>query len=159
MTVFRVWIHAAANTYSTSGSMIKCPIVFRSPHSAAAGVDALEIFLSGTAWFPAWRFFLERWGCKRSAAMREPNPVVFLALTKLFLLILILQSVRPRVEREGKDVASVSHTRPVDFVMKAVERLVKEGYFDWGDQCEVHQGFCCWIDHQICQEDEPPCFC
>ncbi|KAG1322422.1 hypothetical protein G6F62_010253 [Rhizopus arrhizus] len=97
-----VWIHAAANTYSTSGSMVKCPIVFRSPHSAAAGVGALEIFLP--------------------AAMREPNPVVFLALTKLFLLNLILRSVRPRVEREGKDVASVSHARPVDFVMKVVER-------------------------------------
>ncbi|KAG1140229.1 hypothetical protein G6F37_006323 [Rhizopus arrhizus] len=61
------------------------------------------------------------WVLSRSAAMREPNPVVFLA--KLFLLILILRSVWPRVEREGKDVAIVSHTRPVDFVMKVVERL------------------------------------
>ncbi|KAG1052543.1 hypothetical protein G6F46_005495 [Rhizopus delemar] len=53
MTVRKVWTHAAANTYSTSGSMVKCLIVFRSPHSAAAGVGALEDFLPRTAWFPA----------------------------------------------------------------------------------------------------------
>jgi pyruvate dehydrogenase E1 component beta subunit len=127
-----------------SGGIVKCPIVFRGPNGAAAGVGA-QHSQDFSAWYgsvPGLKV-LSPWNAEDAkgllkAAIRDPNPVVFLeneleygvsypvsaeALSSDF----VLPIGKAKIEREGKDVTIVSHSRPVGFAMKAAELLAKDG--------------------------------
>ncbi|KAG1147014.1 hypothetical protein G6F37_003723 [Rhizopus arrhizus] len=137
-------VNSAAKTYYMSGGVVKCPIVFRGPNGAAAGVGA-QHSQDFSAWYgsvPGLKV-LSPWNAEDAkgllkAAIRDPNPVVFLeneleygvsypvsaeALSSDF----VLPIGKAKIEREGKDVTIVSHSRPVGFAMKAAELLAKDG--------------------------------
>lgn len=127
-----------------SGGTVKVPIVFRGPNGAAAGVAA-QHSQCYAAWYgsvPGLKV-VSPWNSEDAkgllkAAIRDPNPVVVLeneleygvshpmsqeALSSDF----ILPIGKAKVEREGKDITIVSHSRSVGLSMKAAEELAKSG--------------------------------
>jgi pyruvate dehydrogenase E1 component beta subunit len=127
-----------------SGGIVKCPIVFRGPNGAAAGVGA-QHSQDFSAWYgsvPGLKV-VSPWNSEDAkgllkAAIRDPNPVVVLeneleygtsypmsaeALSEDF----VLPIGKAKIEREGKDITLVSHSRSVGFCMKAAELLAKDG--------------------------------
>ena len=127
-----------------SGGTVTVPMVFRGPNGAAAGVAAQhsQCYASWYGAVPGLKV-ISPWNSEDAkgllkAAIRDPNPVVFLeneleygvsypmsseALSSDF----ILPIGKAKVEREGKDITIVSHSRSVGFSMKAAEELAKSG--------------------------------
>ncbi|RCH81331.1 pyruvate dehydrogenase E1, beta subunit [Rhizopus azygosporus] len=137
-------VNSAAKTLYMSGGIVKCPIVFRGPNGAAAGVGA-QHSQDFSAWYgsvPGLKV-VSPWNSEDAkgllkAAIRDPNPVVVLeneleygisypmsteALSEDF----VLPIGKAKIEREGKDITLVSHSRSVGFCMKAAELLAKDG--------------------------------
>lgn len=137
-------VNSAAKTHYMSGGTVKVPIVFRGPNGAAAGVAA-QHSQCYAAWYgsvPGLKV-VSPWNSEDAkgllkAAIRDPNPVVVLeneleygvshpmsqeALSSDF----ILPIGKAKVEREGKDITIVSHSRSVGLSMKAAEELAKSG--------------------------------
>ncbi|ORX89833.1 Thiamin diphosphate-binding protein [Basidiobolus meristosporus CBS 931.73] len=137
-------VNSAAKTHYMSGGQVQCPIVFRGPNGAAAGVAA-QHSQCYAAWYgsvPGLKV-ISPWNsedCRGllKAAIRDPNPVVFLeneimygssfdiseeALDKDF----VIEIGKAKVEREGTDVTLVAHSKPVGDALAAAELLAKEG--------------------------------
>lgn len=127
-----------------SGGIVKCPIVFRGPNGAAAGVAA-QHSQDYAGWYgsvPGLKV-VSPWNSEDAkgllkAAIRDPNPVVFLENEIMygasFPLSKEAQSddfVIPigkcKIEREGKDVTIVGHSRSVGQALEAAKELEKEG--------------------------------
>ncbi|EDK46262.1 pyruvate dehydrogenase E1, beta subunit [Lodderomyces elongisporus] len=143
-------INSAAKTYYMSGGTQPCNITFRGPNGAAAGVGA-QHSQDYAAWYgsiPGLKvlspYSAEDYKGLLKAAIRDPNPVVFLeneiaygesfpvseeALSSDF----ILPIGKAKVEREGTDLTIVGHSRAVKFGMEAAEKLEK----DYGVSAEV----------------------
>lgn len=137
-------VNSAAKTLYMSAGQINCPIVFRGPNGAAAGVGAQH-----SQCFAAWYGSVP--GLKvlapydsedarglLKAAIRDDDPVVFLENEILYgeafpvdEKVLDKDFVSPigkaKVMREGTDVTLVSFSRPVGFCLAAAEELAKEG--------------------------------
>lgn len=136
-------VNSAGKTYYMSGGNVPCPVVFRGPNGAAAGVAA-QHSQDYAAWYgqiPGLKV-LSPWSAEDcrgllKAAIRDPNPVVFLenemmygvsfplsqeALSEDFLLPI----GKAKVEREGKDVTIVAHSKMVTHSLEAAEILEKE---------------------------------
>jgi pyruvate dehydrogenase E1 component beta subunit len=137
-------VNTAAKTLYMSSGTISCPIVFRGPNGAAAGVGAQH-----SQCFAAWYMSIP--GLKvvapydsedarglLKAAIRDPDPVVFLENELLYgesfpvsKEALSVDYVAPigkaLVMRPGKDVTLVSFSKMVGFCVKAAEELAKEG--------------------------------
>ena len=127
-----------------SGGTVKVPIVFRGPNGAAAGVAAQhsQCFAAWYGSVPGLKV-VSPWNSEDAkgllkAAIRDPNPVVVLeneleygvshpmsaeALSNDF----VLPIGKAKIEREGKDITIVSHSRSVGFSLKAAEELAKSG--------------------------------
>ncbi|ORX89138.1 Thiamin diphosphate-binding protein [Basidiobolus meristosporus CBS 931.73] len=137
-------VNSAAKTHYMSGGQVNCPIVFRGPNGAAAGVGA-QHSQCYAAWYgsiPGLKV-LSPWNSEDArgllkAAIRDPNPVVFLeneimygssfdiseeALDKDF----VIEIGKAKIEREGTDVTLVAHSKPVGDALAAAELLAKEG--------------------------------
>lgn len=143
-------INSAAKTYYMSGGKQPCNITFRGPNGAAAGVAA-QHSQCYAAWYgsiPGLKvvspYSAEDYKGLIKAAIRDPNPVVFLeneiaygesfeiseeALSPDF----VLPFGKAKIEREGTDVTLVSHSRSVKFCMEAAEVLEKQ----YGVKAEV----------------------
>ncbi|ABN68196.1 pyruvate dehydrogenase E1 component, beta subunit (PDH) [Scheffersomyces stipitis CBS 6054] len=143
-------VNSAAKTYYMSGGKQPCNITFRGPNGAAAGVGA-QHSQCYAAWYgsiPGLKvvspYSAEDYKGLIKAAIRDPNPVVFLeneiaygetfdiseeALSTDF----VLPIGKANVEREGTDLTFVSHSRSVKFCMEAAETLEKE----YGVKAEV----------------------
>ncbi|KAG0169342.1 pyruvate dehydrogenase E1, beta subunit [Apophysomyces sp. BC1034] len=137
-------VNSAAKTHYMSGGIVTCPIVFRGPNGAAAGVGAQhsQCFAAWYGSVPGLKV-VSPWNSEDAkgllkAAIRDPNPVVVLeneleygvsypmsqeALSSDF----VLPIGKAKIEREGKDITIVSHSRSVGFSMKAAEELAKSG--------------------------------
>ena len=137
-------INSAAKSYYMSAGEIKCPIVFRGPNGAAAGVAAQH-----SQCFAAWYSSVP--GLKvlapydsedarglMKAAIRDPDPVVVLENEILygesFEVGAEVEDVdftvpigKAKVMREGTDVTLVSFGKMVGFCLQAAEALEKEG--------------------------------
>ncbi|EJD53579.1 Thiamin diphosphate-binding protein [Auricularia subglabra TFB-10046 SS5] len=136
-------VNSAGKTYYMSGGNVPCPVVFRGPNGAASGVAA-QHSQDYAAWYgqiPGLKV-LSPWSAEDcrgllKAAIRDPNPVVFLenemmygvsfplsqeALSEDFLLPI----GKAKVEREGKDVTIVAHSKMVTHSLEAAEILEKE---------------------------------
>ena len=69
------------------------------------------------------------------AAIRDPNPVVFLEHEMMYGLEFDVPEVedhvlpigKAKVRREGKDVTITAHSRMVGFALQAAEKLAEEG--------------------------------
>ncbi|KAI0732937.1 pyruvate dehydrogenase e1 component beta subunit [Fomitopsis betulina] len=137
-------VNSAAKTLYMSGGFLTCPIVFRGPNGAASGVGA-QHSQDYAAWYgsiPGLKV-VSPWSaedCKGllKAAIRDPNPVVFLENEMLYGVSFpmsqeamsddfVLPIGKAKVEREGSDVTIVAHSLMVTRSMEAAEELAKEG--------------------------------
>ncbi|PCH41079.1 thiamine diphosphate-binding protein [Wolfiporia cocos MD-104 SS10] len=137
-------INSAAKTHYMSGGGVKCPIVFRGPNGAAAGVAA-QHSQDYAAWYgsiPGLKV-VSPWSaedCKGllKAAIRDPNPVVFLENEMMYGVSFPMSSEamsdnfllpigKAKIEREGSDVTIVAHSLMVTRSIDAADALAKEG--------------------------------
>jgi pyruvate dehydrogenase E1 component beta subunit len=134
-------INSAAKTLYMSGGQVHCPIVFRGPNGAAARVAAQhsQDYSSWYAHVPGLKVIAPYDAADAKgllkAAIRDPNPVVFLEHEMLYGLEFDIPDVeewlvpigKARVRREGGDVTLCTHSRMVGFALQAAEALAKEG--------------------------------
>ncbi len=134
-------INSAAKTLYMSGGQMGCPIVFRGPNGAASRVGA-QHSQDYSAWYgqiPGLKVIAPYDAADAKgllkAAIRDPNPVVFLEHELLYgqsfpvpdLDDFVLTIGKAAVKREGTDVTLVAHSRMVGFALQAAERLAAEG--------------------------------
>jgi pyruvate dehydrogenase E1 component beta subunit len=134
-------INSAAKTLYMSGGQLGCPIVFRGPNGAAARVAAQhsQEFASWYAHVPGLKV-VAPWSAADAkgllrAAIRDPNPVIFLENEILYGQTFecptaddfVLPIGRAKVEREGTDVTLVSFSLTVGLCMQAAEALAAQG--------------------------------
>ena len=134
-------INSAAKTLYMSGGQMGCPIVFRGPNGAAARVAAQhsQNYASWYAHVPGLRvvapyFAADAKGLLK-AAIRDPNPVIFLENEIVYgrsfdvpkVDDLVLPIGKARVVREGTDVTLVSYSITVGLIIQAADALAKEG--------------------------------
>jgi len=143
-------INSGAKTYYMSGGNVPCPIVFRGPNGAAAGVGA-QHSQDYSAWYgqiPGLKV-VSPWNAEDArgllkSAIRDPNPVVVLeneimyghsfevspeVLSDDFLIPI----GKAKIERPGKDITIVSHSIGLQHALSAAETLKK----DEGVEAEV----------------------
>ena len=134
-------INSAAKTRYMSGGQIECPIVFRGPNGAAARVAA-QHSQDYSAWYASvpGLVVLAPWSAADAkgllrAAIRDPNPVIFLENEILYGQTFecptaedfVLPIGKAKIEREGKDVTIVAYSIEVGLAMQAAEKLAAEG--------------------------------
>jgi pyruvate dehydrogenase E1 component beta subunit len=134
-------VNSAAKTLYMSGGQMGCPIVFRGPNGPAARVAAQhsQDYASWYAHVPGLRvispyFAADAKGLLK-AAVRDPNPVIFLENEIVYgrsfpvpkLDDFVLPIGKARVIREGADVTLVAHSISVGLIMEAADALSKEG--------------------------------
>lgn len=136
-------VNSAGKTHYMSGGLITCPIVFRGPNGAAAGVAA-QHSQDYTSWYgqiPGLKvispYSAEDARGLLKAAIRDPNPVVFLeneimygqsfkVSSEVMSEDFLLPIGKAKIEREGTDLTIVSHTIGVNHALEAAETLAKE---------------------------------
>jgi pyruvate dehydrogenase E1 component beta subunit len=134
-------INSAAKTLYMSGGQIRAPIVFRGPNGAASRVGA-QHSQDYSAWYaqvPGLKVIAPYDAADAKgllkAAIRDPNPVVFLEHEMMYGLEFDVPEVedyvlpigKAKVRREGKDVTITAHSRMVGFALQAAEKLAQEG--------------------------------
>ena len=134
-------INSAAKTHYMSGGQMTCPIVFRGPNGAAARVAAQhsQCYASWYAHVPGLRV-LAPWSAADAkgllkAAIRDPNPVIFLENEILYGQSFdvpddpdfVLPIGKARIERAGKDVTIAAFSIMVGKALQAAEELAKQG--------------------------------
>ena len=134
-------INSAAKTNYMSGGQMGCPIVFRGPNSAAARVAAQhsQDYSSWYAHVPGLIVLAPFSAADAKgllkAAIRNPNPVVFLENEMLYgetqdvpvLDDFVLPIGKAKVLRSGSDVTITCHSRAVAYALAAAEQLAGEG--------------------------------
>jgi pyruvate dehydrogenase E1 component beta subunit len=134
-------INSAAKTLYMSGGQMHCPVVFRGPNGAAARVAAQhsQDYSSWYAHVPGLKVIAPYDAADAKgllkAAIRDPNPIVFLEHEMLYGQEFEVPDVedwlvpigRAKVRREGRDVTISTHSRMVGFALQAAEELAKEG--------------------------------
>jgi len=138
-------INSAAKTLYMSGGQIRASIVFRGPNGAASRVGA-QHSQDYSAWYaqvPGLKVIAPYDAADAKgllkAAIRDPNPVVFLEHEMMYGLEFdvpegdyVLPIGKAKVRREGTDVTITAHSRMVGFALQAAEKLAEEGI-----SCEV----------------------
>jgi pyruvate dehydrogenase E1 component beta subunit len=134
-------INSAAKTRYMSGGQMSCPIVFRGPNGAAARVAA-QHSQDYSAWYAsvpgvkviAPYFAADAKGLLK-AAIRDPNPVIFLENEIVYgrtfpvpkLDDFVLPIGKARIVRPGKDVTIVAYSITVGQALEAAEKLADDG--------------------------------
>jgi pyruvate dehydrogenase E1 component beta subunit len=133
-------INSAAKTLYMSGGQMGCSIVFRGPNGAAARVGA-QHSQDYTAWYaqvPGLKVVVPYTAADAKgllkAAIRDPNPVVFLENEILYGQSfpvpvsedIIVPIGHARIARPGKDVTIVSFGIGMTYALKAAEELAKK---------------------------------
>ena len=134
-------INSAAKTHYMSGGQMTCPIVFRGPNGAASRVAAQhsQCYASWYAHVPGLRV-VAPWSAADAkgllrAAIRDPNPVIFLENEILYGQSFdvpehpdfVLPIGKAKIERVGKDVTIVAFSIMVSKALQAAEELAKIG--------------------------------
>ncbi|MBY0362359.1 MAG: pyruvate dehydrogenase complex E1 component subunit beta [Phreatobacter sp.] len=134
-------INSAAKTLYMSGGQMGCPIVFRGPNGAAARVAA-QHSQDYSAWYshiPGLKVVAPYTAADAKgllkAAIRDPNPVVFLENEILYgqsfevpkLDDFVLPIGKARIHRPGKDVTIVAWSIGMTYATKAAAELEKLG--------------------------------
>ncbi len=134
-------INSAAKTLYMSGGAMPVPIVFRGPNGAAARVAAQhsQNFASWYASVPGLKVVAPYSAADAKgllkAAIRDPNPVIFLENEILYgvsqevpdLEDYVLPIGKARVVRPGTDVTIVAYSISVRDALQAGEQLAAEG--------------------------------
>ena len=134
-------VNSAAKTRYMSGGQMECPIVFRGPNGAASRVAA-QHSQDYSAWYahiPGMKvvapYFADDAKGLLKAAIRDPNPVIFLenelVYGRSFPVPRLDDHVVPigkaRVVRQGMHVTLVAHSICVGLIIEAAEKLAHEG--------------------------------
>jgi pyruvate dehydrogenase E1 component beta subunit len=134
-------INSAAKTLYMSGGQMGCGIVFRGPNGAAARVAA-QHSQDFSAWYsqiPGLKvispFSAADYKGLLKAAIRDPNPVIFLENEMLYghsgevpkLDDYVIPIGKARVVRSGSHVTIISWSNGMSYALKAAEDLAKEG--------------------------------
>jgi pyruvate dehydrogenase E1 component beta subunit len=134
-------INSAAKTLYMSGGQMGCAIVFRGPNGAAARVAA-QHSQDYSAWYsqvPGLKviapFSAADYKGLLKAAIRDPNPVIFLENEMLYghtgevpkLDDYVIPIGKARVARSGSHVSIISWSMGMSYALKAAEELAKEG--------------------------------
>ncbi|GBD43816.1 2-oxoisovalerate dehydrogenase subunit beta [bacterium HR40] len=134
-------VNSAAKTLYMSGGQLACPIVFRGPNGAAARVAAQhsQDFSSWYAHCPGLKV-IAPWSAADAkgllkAAIRDPNPVIFLENEILYghsfdvpkTDDFVLPIGRAKVVRRGRHVTVTAFSRMVEIALAAAETLAREG--------------------------------
>ncbi len=134
-------INSAAKTLYMSGGQMGCPIVFRGPNGAAARVAA-QHSQDYSAWYSQIPGLLvvspsnaaDAKGLLK-AAIRNPNPVIFLENEILYGQMgpvpkmddFVLPIGKAKIAREGSDVTIVSFSIGMTYALKAADELASHG--------------------------------
>ncbi|MGQ3356719.1 MAG: pyruvate dehydrogenase complex E1 component subunit beta [Phreatobacter sp.] len=134
-------INSAAKTLYMSGGQMGCPIVFRGPNGAAAR-GAAQHSLDYSGWYshiPGVKVGAPYTAADAKgllkAAIRDPNPVIFLENEILYgqsfevpkLDDFVLPIGKARIHRPGKDVTIVAWSIGMTYATKAAAELEKLG--------------------------------
>nr|ODN80093.1 pyruvate dehydrogenase E1 component subunit beta [Cryptococcus depauperatus CBS 7841] len=133
-------VNSGGKTYYMSGGNVPCPVVFRGPNGAAAGVGA-QHSQDYCAWYgsiPGLKV-ISPWSssdCKGllKAAIRDPNPVCFLENEILYGVSFPMTKEeldpdftipigKAKVEKAGSDITIVAHSKMVTHSLEAAELL------------------------------------
>ena len=134
-------VNSAAKTLYMSGGKMGCPIVFRGPNGAAARVAAQhsQDYTSWYAHVPGLTVIAPYSAADAKgllkAAIRDPNPVVFLENEILYGHSFevpedpdhLVPIGRAKVVRAGTDVTITAFSRAVGTALEAAEILAEEG--------------------------------
>lgn len=137
-------INSAAKGLYMSGGKLRCPIVFRGPNGASAGVAAQHSQCFGP-WYasvPGLKV-VAPYNCEDArgmmkAAIRDDNPVVVLEHELMYGesypvsaeamgADFLIPFGKAKIEREGKDITMIGFSRGVELCMRAAEKLAAEG--------------------------------
>jgi pyruvate dehydrogenase E1 component beta subunit len=133
-------INSAVKTLYMSGGQMGCSIVFRGPNGPAARVAA-QHSQDYSAWYshiPGLTVIAPYSAADAKgllkAAIRDPNPVIFLENEILYghsfpvpkLADLVLPIGKAKVAREGGDVTIVAWSMGMSYALKAADELAKE---------------------------------
>lgn len=130
-------VNSAAKTRYMSGGQISCPIVFRGPNGVASRVAAQhsQDYSSWYAHVPGLIVLTPATASEAKgllkAAIRDPNPVVFLEHELLYGETgqvpdyddYVLPIGRARIARSGADVTLVAYARGVALALEAADAL------------------------------------
>ena len=134
-------INSAAKTLYMSGGQIKASVVFRGPNGAASRVGA-QHSQDYSAWYaqiPGLKVIAPYDAADAKgllkAAIRDPNPVVFLEHEMIYGTEFEIPDVddwivpigKAKVRREGTDVTLTAHSRMVGLALQAAENLAEQG--------------------------------
>src|SRR5216683_572837 len=134
-------INSAAKTHYMSGGQMGSPIVFRGPNGAAARVGAQhsQCYASWYAHCPGLKV-VAPWSAADAkgllrAAIRDPNPVIFLENEILYghsfdvptAADFVLPIGRAKIERPGRHVTITAFSLQVGQALAAAETLAAEG--------------------------------
>jgi pyruvate dehydrogenase E1 component beta subunit len=134
-------INSAAKTRYMSGGQMSCPIVFRGPNGAAARVAAQhsQEYGSWYAHIPGLKVIAPFTAADHKgllkAAIRDPNPVIFLEHELVYGASMpvpeggdhVVPIGKARIARPGEHVTITAFSRMVQFAMEAAEALEKDG--------------------------------
>ncbi|WP_425487657.1 pyruvate dehydrogenase complex E1 component subunit beta [Mycoplana rhizolycopersici] len=134
-------INSAAKTLYMSGGQMGAPIVFRGPNGAAARVAAQhsQCYAAWYSHIPGLKVVMPYTAADAKgllkAAIRDPNPVIFLENEILYgqhfdvpkLDDFVLPIGKARIHKPGKDVTIVSFGIGMTYATKAVAELEKDG--------------------------------
>ena len=134
-------VNSAAKTLYMSGGQMGAPIVFRGPSGAAARVGAQhsQCYAAWYSHIPGLKVVMPYTAADAKgllkAAIRDPNPVIFLENEILYghsfevpkLDDFVLPIGKARIHRQGKDVTLVSFGIGMTYAVKAVAELEKQG--------------------------------
>ena len=134
-------VNSAAKTHYMSGGQMSSPVVFRGPNGPAARVGAQhsQDYSSWYAHVPGLKVIAPYFAADAKgllkAAIRDPNPVIFLeneiAYGRSFPVPKLEDFVVPigkaRIVKPGKDVTIVAHSICVGLILEASEKLAAEG--------------------------------
>jgi pyruvate dehydrogenase E1 component beta subunit len=134
-------INSAAKVHYMSGGQISAPIVFRGPNGAASRVGAQHSH-DYSSWYgnvPGLKVIAPYDAADAKgllkAAIRDPNPVVFLEHELLYGIEFdvpegddwVVPIGKAKVRREGTDLTITAHSRMVGFALQAAEELAAFG--------------------------------
>jgi len=133
-------INSAAKTQYMSGGQVKVSIVFRGPNGPASRVAAQhsQDYSSWYSHIPGLKVIAPSNAADAKgllkAAIRDPNPVVFLENELLYghsspvpkLDDYVLPIGRARIVRPGSDVTIVAWSMSMSYALKAADELAKE---------------------------------
>ncbi|MBR0975542.1 MULTISPECIES: pyruvate dehydrogenase complex E1 component subunit beta [Bradyrhizobium] len=134
-------INSAAKTLYMSGGQMGCSIVFRGPNGAAARVAA-QHSQDYSAWYssvPGLKvvapFSAADYKGLLKAAIRDPNPVIFLENEVLYghtgevpkLDDFVIPIGKARIVRAGSHVTLISWSNGMTYALKAADELAKDG--------------------------------